>query len=674
LRGNLFAPDETPPPFTCAILNPPYRKISSATRHRKLLRQIGVETSNLYTGFLAAAMQLLAPQGELVAITPRSVCNGPYFRTFREAFLKTMTLRRLHVFDSRNAAFREDDVLQENVILSARKGLHISRTITIAASVDAGDDLIATREVSYEQVVHPGDPQSFIHIVPDDLGQHVTNQIAGLNCSLEQLGLTVSTGRVVDFRAREFLRQQPALDTVPLIYPTHFEQGYVVWPKGGSHKPNALCACERTHALLVPNEPYVLVKRFSAKEEKRRIVAAVYDAERVPCETVGFENHLNYFHRNGHGLNLALARGLAVFLNSTLVDTYFRQFNGHTQVNATDLRNLRYPTLEQLVRLGAHVGNEFPDQNTVDALVREEIEEMAEGHGIDPIQAKQHIGEALTILKALEFPRQQQNERSALTLLAILDLKPDTPWSEASNPLRGITQMMKFFAEHYGKTYEPNTRETVRRQTVHQFLDAVLVRINPDDPSRPTNSGQTVYQIDPDTLELVRSFGTFEWDTRLQTYLASAATLKERYAQERRMARIQLELGPDKTITLSPGGQNILVKQVVEEFAPRFTPGGVPVYVGDTDEKFAYFDVAGLAALGVKIESHGKIPDIIIYHQKENWLVLIEAVTSHGPIDPKRRNDLKGLFATSTAPLVFVTAFLTRAAMREHLTAISWES
>jgi adenine-specific DNA-methyltransferase len=673
LQGGLFSTD-TETTYTCAILNPPYRKINTDSETRKLLRQIGIETSNLYTAFLAASIQLLVPSGELVAITPRSFCNGPYFTSFRKDFLKTMALNRLHLFESRQQAFQDDEVLQENVILHATKEAQKPEQITISSSIGPEDEFITSREVSYSQVVHPEDPQAFIHIVPDDLGQWVAERMEQFHCTLEDLDLNVSTGRVVDFRASSFLRQQPEPGTLPLIYPTHFEEGYIAWPKPETKKPNALVDTEQTQVLLVPNENYVLVKRFSSKEEKKRIVAAVYESERIPGPSVGFENHLNYFHRNGNGLNIVLARGLAAFLNSTLVDAYFRQFNGHTQVNATDLRSMRYPTLNQLEALGSMIQNAFPEQNELDELVEGEVSGMSDSQGGDPVQAKKRIEEALKILKDLGLPRQQQNERSALTLLALLDLKPDTPWAEASSPLCGITPMMDFMASHYGKNYKPNTRETVRRQTVHQFLDAGLIVANPDEPERPINSPKAVYQIERSALELLQTYDTPEWDHNIRAYLSSVETLKKRYAQEREMTRIPVKVAPGKTITLSPGGQNVLVSQIIDEFAPRFTPGGTVLYLGDTDSKFAYFDEKGLAELGVEIETHGKMPDVIINYTEKGWLILIEAVTSHGPIDPKRRNELQHLFRNSKAGIVYVTAFLDRKAMMEYLNVISWET
>lgn len=672
LRGQLLSPRQRA--FDCAILNPPYRKINSTGEARRLLREAGIEASNLYTGFLSLVVRLLEPGGQLVAITPRSFCNGPYFKPFRRSFLDLMAIRRIHVFDSRGLAFQDDQILQENVVFHAVKGADKSNApVTITSSAGPEDGDMTVRVVGHERVVRPEDPDSFIHIVPDELGHDVAEMMRRFTASVEDLGLKVSTGRVVDFRAREFLRSEPGEGAVPLIYPGHFVGGRVEWPRPGSKKPNALADAPETADLLVPAGHYVLVKRFSAKEERRRVVAAVYDPAQVPALRVGFENHLNYYHSNGGGCPEALAWGLAAFLNSTLVDSYFRQFNGHTQVNATDLRSLKYPTRAALERLGARVGDRLPGQDEVDHLIEEELFDMPKG-AKGPVRAKKKIEEATAVLKALGLPRAQQNERSALTLLALLDLRPETPWSEARDPLRGVTQMMDFFAEYYGKRYAPNTRETVRRQTIHQFLEAGFIVINPDEPTRPTNSGKTVYQIEEGALDLLRTFGTAEWEKSLGTYLASVETLKERYAQERAMKRIPVTLAPGKTITLSPGGQNVLVEQVIKEFCPRFTPGGKLIYVGDTDEKWAYFDEGALAELGVTIEAHGKMPDLVVHYAEKGWLVLVEAVTSHGPVDPKRRGELETLFGAARADLVLVTAFLTRRAMARFLEEISWET
>ena len=563
--------------FNYAILNPPYRKLHSATESRRSLASVGIETSNLYTAFLWLAGRLLDDDGELIAITPRSFCNGPYFRSFREAFLRKWTLRRIHVFESRKAAFKDSEVLQENVIFRAVKS-KVPASAVISSSEGPDDPDIVYREVTAEALV--GGPDSVIHIVPDSLGVRFAQCMNDLPATLPELDVQVSTGRVVDFRSRDALAYESNGKTVPLIYPIHFSAGFIAWPKPGK-KPNYLELGPNTDGIVVPPGTYVLVKRFSAKEEKRRIVAAFCDPDRLPGTPYGFENHLNYFHRSGNSLSATFAKGLAAYLNSTLVDTYFRQFSGHTQVNAADLRGLRYPDEQTLERIGSRIADTFPEQDEIDAILGEETNMT----GDDPVKVRKRIDEALSVLTALGFPKAQLNERSALTLLALLDLEPARSWKKAASPLRGITPIMDWFAEHYGKRYAPNSRETVRRQTVHQFLEAGIIVANPDEPLRPINSGKTVYQIESGALELLRTFGKREWEKNLCTWLSSVETLKTRYAREREMRRIPLKIAPRTKIELSPGGQNVLVKQIVEEFCPRFTPGGKPIYIGDTDTK-----------------------------------------------------------------------------------------
>jgi len=364
--GQLF--EAAPRRYDCAIMNPPYRKIRSNSDTRRHLRHLGIETSNLYTAFMAVAVQQLRPGGELVSISPRSFCNGPYFRSFRRFFLGRMVLRRVHVFESRTRAFEEDGVLQENVIVHAVRMRKRPERVAISTSTGP-DGAFRTRRVRYDQVVNPRDPNLFIHLVVDDQGEHAADRMSRLPASLDDLGVGVSTGRVVDFRVRSDLRKEAGPDTAPLIYPAHFDNGAVKWPNPTTRKPNAILIDRHTEDLLVPPGTYVLTKRFSAKEERRRVVAAVYDSDRISDSRVGFENHLNYFHSNGGGLPRKLAVGLCLFLNSTLADTYFRQFSGHTQVNAADLRSLRYPDIEQLMLLAENAPDDLTDQREVDEVV-----------------------------------------------------------------------------------------------------------------------------------------------------------------------------------------------------------------------------------------------------------------------------------------------------------------
>jgi adenine-specific DNA-methyltransferase len=370
-RGGLFVPQVKG--FTAAIVNPPYKKIRSDSPARAALRRAGIETTNLYAGFVALIGRLLTDGGQLVAITPRSFCNGPYFRPFRFELLQKMSLRRIHVFDSRSTAFRNDDVLQENVIIHAVKGVPRPDRLLVSSSSGGEGDPHQERTVEYKDVVSPEDTEQFIRVATADGFTNSESPMAKLRNSVTDLGLEVSTGRVVDFRARPLLRPMPGEHTVPLIYPCHFEHGYIKWPNENSRKPNAIIDSEKSKDLLLPSGIYVLVKRFSAKEERRRIVACIYEPSRITSSLVGFENHLNYFHVAGAGIETLLAKGLALFLNSTLVDLFFRQFSGHTQVNATDLRMLRYPSKEALESLGLRFDKVRASQEEIDQAVTEEL-------------------------------------------------------------------------------------------------------------------------------------------------------------------------------------------------------------------------------------------------------------------------------------------------------------
>jgi hypothetical protein len=285
-----------------------------------------------------------------------------------------------------------------------------------------------------------------------------------------------------------------------------------------------------------------------------------------------------------------------------------------------------------------------------------------------------HIDNAQKILISLGLPRAQQNERSALCLLALLDLRPDRGWKDAQNPLVGITPIMEWIREHYNKTYAPNTRETVRRQTMHQFVDAGIARYNPDKPDRPVNSPAAVYQIAPAALNLLKSFDTSAWHDNLTAYLAQRQTLAARYAQARKQKLVPVRVAPGQQITVSPGEHSELIRAIIEDFAARFVPGGVLIYAGDTGDKWGYFDAVMLARLGVNVDAHGKMPDVVLHYPERNWLILVESVTSHGPVDGKRHAELSRLFAGSSAGLVYATAFPNRATMSRYLADIAWET
>ena len=287
---------------------------------------------------------------------------------------------------------------------------------------------------------------------------------------------------------------------------------------------------------------------------------------------------------------------------------------------------------------------------------------------------KNHIDSAMRIIVELGLPRAQQNERSALCLLALLNLTPDKAWADVENPLMGITPIMDWARKYYDKNYAPNTSETVRRQSMHQFCDAGIALYNPDNPDRPINSPKSVYQLESDLLSVLRTFGTALWDEKVAVYLEKRETLVARYAKQREQRLVPVEIAPGKKINLSPGEHSELILAIIEDFAPRFAPGSVLIYAGDTGDKWSYFDDVLLAGLGVNVDSHGKMPDVVLHYTAKNWLLLVESVTSHGPVDSKRHNELTELFAASKAGLVYVTAFPNRSVMGRYLSEIAWET
>lgn len=347
ISGSLLA---EPMSFSACVMNPPYRKINHGGADRRALERVGVTVTNLYAAFLALASRLLEPDGQLSAITPRSFANGVYFEPFRRFFLREMSFNRLHVYEDRNRVFADAKVLQENVVFRATRR-RPGPSVTLSSSAGIHTDA-STRDVRYTDVVHELDPNLVVRIPVDDDATAVAEYIATLPAQLSDLGVEVSTGRVVDFRTEEHLRMQPESGAVPLIYPAHLRGGAVVWPQPKSKKPNALAVNDQTESLLLPSATYVLVKRFTAKEERRRVVATLVTSDDLPASHVAFENHLNVYHSGGRGLPLDLARGLVAFLNSVVVDRFVRQFSGHTQINATDLRQLRYPSVDELNKAG----------------------------------------------------------------------------------------------------------------------------------------------------------------------------------------------------------------------------------------------------------------------------------------------------------------------------------
>jgi adenine-specific DNA-methyltransferase len=631
--------------YSHAILNPPYKKIQNDSKYKRILRSVGIETCNLYSAFIALVVKQLKSGGQLVAITPRSFCNGPYFNDFRKLLVSNMGIKKIHIFESRDRAFKDDKVLQENIIIHAIKD-DFSQAVEITSSSDSNFDDLTFNEVDYNEIVDNADKYNIINVPNIHLNG----------------------------RSKEYLKTLPDESTAPLFYPAHFDNGFIRYSQVKCKKPNAIVVNDDTKPLLLPRGYYVLTKRFSSKEEDRRIVTSIYDPTRIEAEYIGFENHLNVFHKHESGLDENICKGLAIYLSSTFIDLYFRQFSGHTQVNVADLNRLPYPSIETLFDIGKEFHNEFPNQEEIDCT----IEKIRTNNSIiqenTPVKTEKKIREAIKILKALGLPKGQLNDRSGLTLLALLSLKPRDNWSKARSIMIGITPIMDFCKENYKRNYAPNTRETFRRQTMHQFVQAGIAIENPDCADRPTNSPNWCYQINEEALILIRTFRTEEWEKNLKIYLSKITTLKDKYNKERQTKKVPVQISKDVEVTLTPGEHNDLIKKIIEDFCGRYTPGGTVLYVGDTGLKFGYCDEKALEEMGLKINTHGKMPDVVVHYKKKDWIVLVEAVTSHGPVDAKRRLELSNLFKAIKSKLVYVTCFLKKSDLTKYISAISWET
>jgi len=284
------------------------------------------------------------------------------------------------------------------------------------------------------------------------------------------------------------------------------------------------------------------------------------------------------------------------------------------------------------------------------------------------------IDEAIDILSQFGLPHAQLNERTAYCLLALLNLTKETPWSKAASPLVGITPMMDFARNNYSADYAPNTRETFRRFSMHQMVQAGIALYNPDKPDRPTNSPKAVYQISPAALQVVKTYQTGAWAGAIAAFKKNVSTLVEQYAQERQMDMVAVRVRDGLSVMLSPGAHNEIIRAIIEEMAPRFTPGATLVYIGDTGDKWGFFDKELATRLGLNVEEHGKMPDVVLWQEANNWLVLVESVTSHGPVDSKRHMELRELFASASADVVYISAFPDKRTFARFAPDVAWET
>lgn len=288
--------------------------------------------------------------------------------------------------------------------------------------------------------------------------------------------------------------------------------------------------------------------------------------------------------------------------------------------------------------------------------------------------------EARRLLKLFEFDEKRTNGMAARTLLSLLNLREGDTWDQATNNRIGVRGLMDWMRNNLDFPIAENSRETIRREVLHQFVAAAFCEHNDDDPDRPTNSSKNVYRVSPNALSVIRMYSGSNDDTSsefriaLEEYLAYAPSLVELQREERRMAKIPVRMPSNEIAYINPGGQNKLIKSMVEEFCPRFAPGGQVLYIGDADSKTSNYNKELLSSLGINLDMHGKMPDLVVYQKDKNWLFLMEAVTTHGPVNPLRKKDLESLFGGSEAGIVYVSCFPNRQVLRSHLMDIAWET
>ncbi|QWH03707.1 hypothetical protein EXW52_27455 [Bacillus mycoides] len=360
--------DESESRFDYIILNPPYRKLNSDSNHKRALLQAGIDVPNHYAAFIALANKLLKIKGQLVCIVPRSFCSGAYFKSFREALIMHTKIDRIHIFKSRKDLFY-DEVLQETIILSLFKDTQkYNDKIQITESLK--NDFTETKRTfkRFDNVVFPTDTEKIIRII-HTTDKAIVDKMHSLPCVLSDLGISVSTGPIVDFREKpESLRFEADFWSYPMIYQDNFENGSIKWPIE-SEKPGVIVEDDKNYKRLRPAGVYVLVKRMTTKEERKRIVAAIFDNTDNPEQRVGYDNKLNYYHIDHKGLySKSFAKGLCLYLNSSMVDFYFRTFSGNTQVNVSDLKSLKYPSKSDLERIGKKITT-LPSQSKIDEIV-----------------------------------------------------------------------------------------------------------------------------------------------------------------------------------------------------------------------------------------------------------------------------------------------------------------
>jgi adenine-specific DNA-methyltransferase len=366
--------------FDLIISNPPYFKLPKTDGRAKAANSVVHGQPNIYSIFLYSAATLLGQDGQLIFITPRSFASGFYFRLFRAKFFSLVQLDKVHLFDSRKAAFQRDEVLQENVIISAQHTKSNGNRPKVTVSISHGlSDLNQrqTGEFFLDELLDTNSYQKILHLPASDIEARVVRLFRSWDGSLNSYNIQISTGPVVSFRAKRFIHSQSkgGISLVPLYWLHNTSKMKLIWPLNKSGKGEYIQVCDRSFSLLIPNKNYIFLRRFSSKDDSSRLIATPYFADNIEADLIGVENHLNYIYRPSGHLDRNEIFGLAALLNSNLFDTYFRTFNGNINVSATELREMPLPPLETIKQIGNAVilKNDF-SHTVVDEIVEQFFE------------------------------------------------------------------------------------------------------------------------------------------------------------------------------------------------------------------------------------------------------------------------------------------------------------
>jgi hypothetical protein len=645
--------------FDYVICNPPYLKVPRFSDETIGFDSIISGAPNLYFIFMALSIHTLLEKGEAVFIIPRSWTSGAYFKKFRAYLFANACLDTVLIFESRNKVFSSDKVLQETVIVKLIKTTAKSNVRLIKSADNSFND-IDELIVPYEIVVRGSSYYVFLPTTEKQVS--ILSKIKKLDNTLVRMGIKLKTGVTVDFRNQANLRGKPEKGAIPLLYPANIKDGNTVFPLNEAPYQYVVA----NEGIKQQNKDYIFLKRFTSKEEKRRLQPALYYSESIPYKYISTDNKLNFIERIDKGIiDRETMLGLYVVLSSSIYDEYYRMLNGSTQVNATEINEMPIPNRSNLIAMGRQYRNtKNRSQELIDSLLEGVF--MKE-ENVEDVEEK--VKQAKEILNLIGMPKQQTSKVPACTLLALAGLEPSSDWSMSKNEWIRIHDMIQFLNSTYNQKYAENTRETFRKQALQHFIIAGLVENN----GKPTNSPNYRYRLTEEFVALIRVFGTSQWESKLERFKVKHGSLALKYEKKRNFKKIPVRINGTE-FEFSTGNHNELQKAIIEEFAPRFANGAEVLYVGDTTKKNLVLNTEALKKLNFSVDVHDKMPDVVLYDSKREWLFFVEAVTSVGEISPKRIIEIEEMTKRCNAGKIYITAFQDHKTYKKFAESIAWDT